>query len=646
MLLRNSGLILIDGCCTAFALWAALYLRYEGFDPTHGATLSHFLPFFVPAALSIFWMMGLYARSLRFTSIPDMIAVFNAVTLGSLLKLSLIYFDQTIVVSRSVVLLDWLINLLLISTSRVSPRLLLNVAEFEPFRTLVYGEAKNHPKRVLVFGAGRAGESIIREIKRNENLPFTVVGFLDDDPKQRGKYIHGIKVLGDRNALNQVIVEHSVEEIIIAIPSAQGSILREIVKLCRDSKIRFKTLPGLQDLIDGKLTSLQLKDIAIEDLLRRPSAEINLAEIAAYLTDKVVLVTGAGGSIGSEICRQIMVFCPRKLLLVGHGENSIYLIHQELGAKLERGKTQIFPLIADVQDPDKLENIFRQHRPHIIFHAAAHKHVPLMESNPGEAVKNNVFGTRNLVSAADRFGAERFVMISTDKAVNPTSVMGATKRVAEMIMKCYAKRSSTRFVAVRFGNVLGSRGSVIPLFKRQIEQGGPITITHPNMIRYFMTIPEASKLVIQAGSYGKGGEVFILDMGDPVKIADLAADLIRLAGLEEGKDIHITYSGLRPGEKLYEELLTAEEGIAATRNKKIFIARPEDVDESVIMPKVNELILRAQTDERKRIVEMLQSLLPSFAPDRDAIFNDYKSHAREDVVSEGEKPKAVKLRAL
>ena len=312
-------------------------------------------------------------------------------------------------------------------------------------------------------------------------------------------------------------------------------------------------MPGLQDLIAGKLVSLQLKDIAIEDLLRRAPSEINLAEIAAYITGKTLLVTGAGGSIGSEICRQILPFQPEKLLLLGHGENSIYTIHQELLRSPNLGNTVLIPIITDVQDKEKIDFIFNGFRPDIVFHAAAHKHVPMMELNPEESVKNNVCGTYNVAEAAHKYHVERFVMISTDKAVNPTSVMGASKRTAEKIVKCFAKRSSTRFVAVRFGNVLGSRGSVIPMFKSQIERGGPITITHPNMIRYFMTIPEASKLVIQAGAYGKGGEVFILDMGEPVKILDLAEDLIRLAGLEVGKDIEIKFTGIRPGEKLYED---------------------------------------------------------------------------------------------
>ena len=453
-----------------------------------------------------------------------------------------------------------------------------------------------------------------------------MVGLIDDDPKKKDQIIHGVKVIGSTEHLAEIAGKFMADEIIIAIPSASGAELRRIVKLCQNTNVRFKTLPGLQDIIGGKLVSLQLRDIAIEDLLRRPPSEINLAEVAAYVTNKTVLVTGAGGSIGSEICRQILPFQPEKLLLLGHGENSIFKTHQELLRSAKLGNTVLIPIITDIQDREKIGHLFQAHRPEIVFHAAAHKHVPLMELNPEEAVKNNVLGTRNLVDAAHNAGVERFVMISTDKAVNPTSVMGASKRVSEMILKCYARRSPTRFVAVRFGNVLGSRGSVIPMFKEQIERGGPITITHPKMIRYFMTIPEASKLVIQAGAYGKGGEVFILDMGEPVRIVDLAEDLIRLAGLEVGRDIEIKFTGIRPGEKLYEELLTASEGITATRNSKIFIAKPEEVDEQALMAMVEKLEMAARVGKPRNIIRGFQEIVPSFAPNRDMIHNEKPRH--------------------
>ncbi|MBF0547816.1 MAG: polysaccharide biosynthesis protein [Candidatus Riflebacteria bacterium] len=620
--LRTTILICLDFFCFYVSFILAIWLRFERIEDNHFHILnSLFLPFGT-VLLIVFWSTGLYNRSLRFASIPDLIAVFNSVSIFSLLKLAIIYFFQAKNFSRTVILNDWLINLAFVASTRLSFRILLDMVEAEPFRTIIYGPKNNKGKRVLIYGAGRAGESVAREIRRNEFLPFDILGILDDDPRKKGKIIHGIPVLGGRETLNQVISDKRIEEIIIAIPSAPGEVLREILKVCRDTKIRFKTLPGLQSIIDGKLFSLQLKDIAIEDLLRRPPAKINLAEIAAYVTDKIVLVTGAGGSIGSEICRQILGFSPSKLILLGHGENSIYNIYHELFKK--RNNTELVPMIADIQDKTKVDHIFKNFSPQIVFHAAAHKHVPLMEANCTEAVKNNVFGSKNLVEAAHLYKCERYVMISTDKAVNPTSVMGATKRVAEMVLKCYAKKSATRFVAVRFGNVLGSRGSVIPLFKSQIEKGGPITITHPNMIRYFMTIPEASKLVIQAGAYGKGGEVFVLDMGEPVKIVDLAYDLIRLAGLEVGKDIEVVFNGLRPGEKLYEELLTAEEGISATINKMIFIAPPEEINEEAFLEDLSELEKFAYRENANGIFSTLKKIVPKFFPDRDAIFNEPK----------------------
>lgn len=635
--IRRLVLVINDVFCISLAFLSAIMLRFEALEPHHYSFFLWMLPATLPFALAIFSLLGLYRRSVRYASIPDLMAVVIGVTLVTVLKLAFTVMTPGMWYSRAVIVMDWLLGIMFLGASRMLPRMLLNFAEIEPLRTVIYGKSKNAPRRVLIYGAGRAGESVAREIRRNENLPYEICGFLDDDPQKLGKIIHGVEVLGNRKLLKSVTEEMKIEEIFIALPSAPGEEIREIMKLCRGSKVRFKTLPGMQELIEGKLLSMQLRDISVEDLLRRPPSDINLAEIAAYITGKIVLVTGAGGSIGSEICRQILPFQPSVLLLLGHGENSIYTIHQELSERPELGHTKLVPIIADVQHEAKVRSVFRNHQPNIVFHAAAHKHVPLMESNPEEAVKNNILGTFNLVHAAHDAQVERFVMISTDKAVNPTSVMGASKRFAEMIMKAVAKKSSTRFCAVRFGNVLGSRGSVVPLFKKQIERGGPVTVTHPNMIRYFMTIPEASKLVIQAGSYGKGGEVFLLDMGDPVRIADLAADLIRLAGLEEGKDIKIEFSGLRPGEKLFEELLTAEEGVTATRNKKIFIARPEVVNEEFINAHIAALLEAADAGNRSRIINLLREAIPAFAPDRDQIFNQPKT--RTDMRQTTEKAK-------
>ena len=624
--IRKLIFVLADTICISFSLIAAIWLKFDKLDPQHIHYLLFIIPLLVPVGLVCFWTMGLYNRTLRFTSLPDMVAVFTAVTGYSMLKFCSIFFMEAFPSLSAVFVIDWMLSLILIGTSRIAPRVLLNIVEMSPFRCWLFNRSNEKAKRVIIVGAGQGGESILREIKRNINLPIDVVGLIDDSPKKKDQIIHGVKVLGTTENLAEIARKFSADEIIIAIPSASGGELRRIVKLCQNTNVRFKTLPGLQDIIGGKLVSLQLRDIAIEDLLRRPPSEINLAEIAAYVTNKTVLVTGAGGSIGSEICRQILPFQPAKLLLLGHGENSIFKVNQELQGSAKLGNTALIPIITDIQDREKIGHLFQAHQPEIVFHAAAHKHVPLMELNPEEAVKNNILGTRNLVDAAHNARVERFVMISTDKAVNPTSVMGASKRVSEMILKCYARRSQTRFVAVRFGNVLGSRGSVIPMFKEQIEKGGPITITHPKMIRYFMTIPEASKLVIQAGAYGKGGEVFILDMGEPVRIVDLAEDLIRLAGLEVGRDIEIKFTGIRPGEKLYEELLTASEGITATRNSKIFIAKPEEVDEQALMAMVEKLEMAARVGKPRNIIRGFQEIVPSFAPNRDMIHNEKPRH--------------------
>ena len=632
--LKKILFILVDIICITFSMLAAIWVRFGTLEPDLVQKLIVFIPSITPFGLFVFWILGLYNRTLRFTSLLDAFAIFVAVTGFSAIKVLASFYVANFAAVKPVLIIDWMQLVMLIGASRIAPRALINVIEISPLRSWLFSKSSSKTKRVMIIGAGQGGESILREIKRNMNLPIEVVGLLDDADEKQGQIIHGVKVVGKTEKLDELCKSYEVDEIIIAIPSASGKELRRIVKLCQNTNIRFKTLPGLQDLIAGKLVSLQLKDIAIEDLLRRAPSEINLAEIAAYITGKTLLVTGAGGSIGSEICRQILPFQPEKLLLLGHGENSIYTIHQELLRSPNLGNTVLIPIITDVQDKEKIDFIFNGFRPDIVFHAAAHKHVPMMELNPEESVKNNVCGTYNVAEAAHKYHVERFVMISTDKAVNPTSVMGASKRTAEKIVKCFAKRSSTRFVAVRFGNVLGSRGSVIPMFKSQIERGGPITITHPNMIRYFMTIPEASKLVIQAGAYGKGGEVFILDMGEPVKILDLAEDLIRLAGLEVGKDIEIKFTGIRPGEKLYEELLTASEGITATKNKKIFIAKPEEVNEEELMLQVEKLKEAALRANPRDVIEAYKVIVPTFSPNRDMIYNEKRNkHSIEPVDS-------------
>ncbi|WP_311198838.1 polysaccharide biosynthesis protein [Paenibacillus hexagrammi] len=420
----------------------------------------------------------------------------------------------------------------------------------------------------------------------------------------------GLPVLGDRNEIIRVVNQYQIDEIIIAMPSVPKKEISSIIDICKHTKAKLKIIPKLHDLIEGKVTINAIRNVEVEDLLGREPVKIDLVGIADYVEDKVVLITGAGGSIGSELCRQVAPFNPSKLVILGHGENSIYLIEKELNRMFP--DLHIEPVIADVQDKARMEEIFRIYQPKVIFHAAAHKHVPLMERNPAEAIKNNVFGTKNVAECAHQFHAERFVLVSTDKAVNPTSIMGATKRIAELVIQSLDRFSETKFVAVRFGNVLGSRGSVIPHFKEQIARGGPVTVTHPEMIRYFMTIPEAVQLVIQAGAFAAGGEIFILDMGAPVKIVDLATDLIRLSGFEPGVDIDIEFSGIRPGEKLYEELLLNEEIIENTRHNRIFVGSPLKISQSELEMEIKRLE-KAVGEESGIVRSAVKHLVPNFS---------------------------------
>ncbi|MCC3869617.1 polysaccharide biosynthesis protein [Terrisporobacter mayombei] len=430
---------------------------------------------------------------------------------------------------------------------------------------------------VLLVGAGTAGHVVINEIKDNPQMKKRVVGILDDDKNKTGRKIHNIKILGTTDDVAKIVEEKHVDEIIIAMANITKEGKKKIIEKCQKTKCKLKTLPGIYEIIDGKVDIKKIRDVDIEDLLGREPIKTNLKEVSDYVQGRVVLVTGGGGSIGSELCRQIATFKPKHLIIVDNYENNAYSIQQELIRKYGKA-LNLSTIIASVREEIRIEAIFKEYNPEVVFHAAAHKHVPLMEKSPSEAIKNNIFGTMKVAMLADKYKVRRFVLISTDKAVNPTNIMGATKRAAEMIIQTFNEKSKTEYVAVRFGNVLGSNGSVIPLFKKQIEEGGPVTITHPDIIRYFMTIPEAVGLVIQAGAMAKGGEVFILDMGEPVKILDLANNLIKLSGFEPGEDISIKFTGLRPGEKLYEELLMSEEGITSTENKKIFIGKPIDIN--------------------------------------------------------------------
>lgn len=465
-------------------------------------------------------------------------------------------------------------------------------------------------RRTLIIGAGNCGTLIARDMQQNDGMLMTPVGFIDDDPYKQGMHVLGLPVFGGRRDIPCVCDSRQIDDIIIAMPSVSKTQISEIVHICKKSKAKLKIVPDLQEMIDNRSGAFRVRDVQVEDLLGRDPIRTDLEHIAGYVSSKVVLVTGAGGSIGSELCRQIAPFAPDRLLLLGHGENSIYSIEMEMRALFPT--LPIETVIADVQDRERIEEVFQAYRPEVVFHAAAHKHVPLMERNPAEAIKNNVLGTKNVSECADIYGAERFVLISTDKAVNPTSVMGTTKRIAEMFIQSLDKHSKTKFVAVRFGNVLGSRGSVIPRFKDQIAKGGPVTVTHPEMVRYFMTIPEAVQLVIQAGAFAKGGEVFILDMGKPVKIYDLAVDLIRLSGYEPNVDIDIRFSGIREGEKLYEELLTSEEGLTSTMHDRIFIGKPVQLNRTELEFEIRKLE-QVIAQEPEAIRSVLKHLVPTYS---------------------------------
>ncbi|MEB6548873.1 polysaccharide biosynthesis protein [Heyndrickxia sporothermodurans] len=495
----------------------------------------------------------LYQKAWEYASVQELTAIVKAVTL-SIFATAIIQVLINHDIYFRVLGITWMMHVILIGGSRFSWRV---------FRDR-FITANPDKKRTLVVGAGSAGTMVVRQLLKNQNADLYPIAFVDDDPRKYKLQIYGLVVKGTIRDIPKLVEQLNIDNIVIAIPSLKKNEIKRIYEQCAKTTAKTKIIPLLEDLITGKVSVNHIRDVQVEDLLGRDPVELDMSSISKKLTGKTVLVTGAGGSIGSEICRQICSFGPGKLLLLGHGENSIYTIDMELRKKYNK-TFDIIPIIADVQDRVRIFNIMEEYKPDVVYHAAAHKHVPLMEYNPMEAVKNNIFGTKNVAEAADTFNVKNFVLVSTDKAVNPPNVMGATKRFAEMIIQNLAKESSTKFVAVRFGNVLGSRGSVIPLFKKQIQAGGPVTVTDPKMTRYFMTIPEASRLVIQAGALARGGEVFVLDMGEPVKIVDLAKNLITLSGYTE-EEIGIVFSGIRPGEKLYEELLNENE----VQKEKIF----------------------------------------------------------------------------
>lgn len=495
----------------------------------------------------------------------------------------------------------------LIFLSRFASRMRHSVRQYKSMRD--YG---GNLTRVMIIGAGNACVALIKEMRDSVRSKMNPVCLIDDDPNKINRYISGVKVVGTTAQVEFFANKYNVQEIIIAIPSANKKLINHLVTQCQGVGCKIKTIPSMYQLASGQVSVSDIKEVSIDDLLGRDQVKVNLDEIIGYIEGKTVLVTGGGGSIGSELCRQIASHNPEKLIILDIYENNAYDIQQELLRKVPN--LNLLALIASVRDKKKIETVFAEHKPQIVFHAAAHKHVPLMETSPNEAVKNNVGGTLNVAEMAGKYGAERFILISTDKAVNPTNIMGATKRICEMIIQTMDKKYDTEYVAVRFGNVLGSNGSVIPLFKKQIKEGGPVTVTHKEIVRYFMTIPEAVSLVLQAGAYAKGGEIFVLDMGDPVRIYDLAENMIRLSGFEPHEDIEIKVTGLRPGEKLYEERLMEEEGLTQTENKMISIGKPLEIDEKNLFNKLKQLEKEAvaETDKMK---ELVHELVPTYKID-------------------------------
>lgn len=545
----------------------------------------------------IFAVLKLYSSLWRFASIKELVYVIEGCIASILLNIFFYFFTYK-PIFRSYFLLYGASLFLLTCVSRFSYRLVRLL-----YRSNIHGR---HVRNTMIIGAGEACNVVMKELELSTELDARICCVIDDDVKKQGTYIHGVKVVGGRDKILEYAERYAINEIIVAIPSASKVEQRKILAICQQVQgCELKILPGVYQLVNGEVSVSKLRNVEIKDLLGRDPIQITTEKIGRYVSDKVVLVTGGGGSIGSELCRQIAANGVRQLIIFDIYENNAYDIQQEL--KRTYPNLDLVVLIGSVRNGRKVNSVFEKYRPDIVYHAAAHKHVPLMEDSPNEAIKNNVFGTYKVALAADRYKTSKFVLISTDKAVNPTNIMGASKRMCEMIIQVFNNRSKTEYVAVRFGNVLGSNGSVIPLFRKQIEEGGPVTVTHPDIIRYFMTIPEAVSLVLQAGASAKGGEIFVLDMGKPVKIADLARNMIRLSGLKEGVDIEIKYTGLRPGEKLYEELLMEEEGLKGTENELIHIGRPLEFQEEEFLKDLEELYQEAyaETDQMKRIVKKI-----------------------------------------
>jgi FlaA1/EpsC-like NDP-sugar epimerase len=609
--------LLIDIVFIILAHFLAYLVRFDWVIVQEIPRIVSVLPLLIITKIVVFYIFGLYRGMWRYTSMTDLNNIAKAVAVSSgFIVTFVVYLNRFAGFSRSVFFMDAVFTFLLLCIHRGTIRYLFQNKDL--ISSFAQHNEKKGKKKLLLIGAGAAAEKVIREIMDNASVLYEVVGLVDDNPRKHGLKIHGIPVVGGVDKLKEYIARTRTEEILIAVASATGEQMKRIVEACQKSKIPFKVLPSIGEIIKGKLSVTSMREIAYKDLLGRPAVHLDQQEIGGYLTGRTVLVTGAGGSIGSELCRQIIRFDPKRIILLDAGEENLYKIQMEL--QHEYHFDDYVPVLCKIQNKALLTAIFREYSPSVVFHAAAYKHVPLIETNPWEAIFNNVFATRSLIETALSYKTERFVIVSTDKAVRPANVMGASKRLTELLMLAYSHeyRNTTTFMAVRFGNVLGSSGSVVPLFKRQIEKGGPVTVTDPEITRYFMSIEEAAQLILQAGAMGSGGEIFLLKMGVPIKIANLAHDLIKLMGYEPENEIKITYTGLRPGEKLYEELITEGEGIIPTKHEKIMVLYGDGKPYHELEKLLDELAGRARAHDANGIKEVLKKIIPEYTPDVEA----------------------------
>ncbi len=602
----------------ALAFYCAYLFRFDfGLSEFRLTQYLELLKYVLSIKVAVFFGLGLYRGMWRYTSLSDIWKIFEATFLQSVILVTVVLYKFGFGgFSRGIFIIDWILAFLFTGGLRICIRSAYSLQGAPKGET--NGPMRN--LRLLIIGAGRAGEKITREIKENPALRYDQVGFVDDDPAKQGRTMHGKPVLGQVSDLARIVAKHQVDEILIAITEVSALDMRRIVEACTRTGLKHKILPGMGEILGGKLTLKALREVNYLDLLGRAPVALDDAGIREYVTGQTILVTGCGGSIGSELCRQLVSFAPGCLVLVDASEYNLYQIEMEL--RHELACTNYVTVLGNIADRALMDRVFAQHRPHTVFHAAAYKHVPMLERNPWQAVTNNILGTRAVMEAAVASGTERFVVVSTDKAVRPTNVMGASKRVTELLMQCFAG-SRTQFMAVRFGNVVGSSGSVIPLFRRQIEMGGPVTVTHPEVTRYFMSIAEAAQLILQAGAMGRGGEIFVLKMGQPVKIADMAKDLIRLSGKEPGVDIEIVYTGLREGEKLYEELITGGEGIVRTAHEKIMVLQRTCAVEDICGPEalaksIADMAEAAARYDARAVRDLLGVLVPEYRPNPDA----------------------------